>query len=258
MTRRAIVSANWKSKQGLPGDRDGLVAFVDAMRGLQGVDVSVHPPFTALMPIPQRERASATVALGAQDCSIFPDGAHTGEISCEMLKGFDVRYVIVGHSERRNESGDDDDVVARKVKRVLDAGLTVILCCGEPEGVRRAGTQATMIGEQLRSALEDVVVDATRLVVAYEPIWAIGSGAAATPQDAQEMCGFIRDHLVSCGCAREQAQRVRLQYGGSVTAENAASFASCPDVDGVLVGGASLATETFLPLVNAFQPEGSI
>jgi triosephosphate isomerase len=246
--RRPIISANWKANQGEMDDRQRLVAFLRSLDSPLDTDVTVHPPYTALV----AERKLGNVALGSQDCSRFVDGAYTGEITCEMLRSFGVRYVILGHSERRGYAAETDAVIAAKLARAVEAGLIVILCCGEDALARDAGLARDVVAGQVSSALEQVGVQPGQLVVAYEPIWAIGAGKPATPEEAQEMCGFIRSHLAELAGESAIAEQVRLQYGGSVSPSNVSLFADCQDLDGVLVGGASLKPETFLPLVEAF------
>lgn len=250
MKRIGLVSANWKANHGSAQDRDHLRSFFGALRDVTGADVTVHPPYTSLVPADLLAIDRPRTWLGAQDCSTFTSGAYTGEIACEMLASFGVRFVIIGHSERRAVA-DTDAVVAAKIRRAFETGLGVILCCGEPADVRATGRANRMIGGQLRSALEGLHVDPEMLVVAYEPIWAIGAGQPASPDDAQAMAAFIRQTLREVH-SRDTAESVRIQYGGSVKSDNVAAFAACPDVDGVLVGGASLSAETFLPLVAAF------
>lgn len=206
-------------------------------------EVAVLPPFPWLRSVQTLvERDSVPVVLGAQDVSVHDGGAHTGEVSGAMLADAGCRYVTVGHSERRR-AGEDDAVVAAKLRAALTAGLTPILCVGEDAGVRADGAALEHVAGQVRSGLGDVggraAVDAGRVVVAYEPLWAIGSGDAATPADAQQVCAVIRGVLAELSDNRTAAT-VRILYGGSVKVGSVVALMEPPDVDGALVGGASL------------------
>jgi triosephosphate isomerase (TIM) len=253
-SRRPLISGNWKMHhdhiEALHMVRDlGLrVKAEDVAR----VDVSVHPPFTDLRTVQTLvEKEHIPVALGAQHCSDQEAGAFTGEVSPRMLSRLGVVYVIVGHSERRTLFGMDDAAVASTLRAVLHHEMTPIVCVGESEEQRDAGRTEAVLEEQVLAALSGVAADALgRLVVAYEPIWAIGTGNAATPVDAQDACTFIRSLVAKAG-DDEAASGVRIQYGGSVNAENAADFMAEPDVDGLLVGGASLEAGSFLDIIRA-------
>jgi triosephosphate isomerase len=242
MSRRPLVSGNWKMN----------LTHLEAIAVLQKLsyaleernplaEVSVHPAFTAL-------RSAQTVidaddmpiALGAQDVYWEDKGAFTGEVSPVMLAKLDVRYVIVGHSERRQLFGETDEDVNRKVRAVLGAGMTPIMCVGETLEERRAGAAEERVFTQLRAGLAGVGAEqVAKLVIAYEPVWAIGTGHNATPADAQSMAAAIRFALGS-DYGEEAAGSVRVQYGGSVSSRNAGELLGQPDVDGALVGGASL------------------
>lgn len=206
-------------------------------------EVAVLPPFPWLRSVATLlERDAVPVALGAQDVSVFDGGAHTGEVSAAMLADAGCRYVAVGHSERR-QAGEDDTTVATKVRRAVAGGLTPLLCVGEDLGVREAGGALDHVRAQVRSALGAVdgrdPVPVGSVVVAYEPIWAIGTGRSATPADAQEVCGAVRGVLAELPDGGT-AGGVRVLYGGSVKSATIADLMDCPDVDGALVGGASL------------------
>jgi triosephosphate isomerase len=216
------------------------------------VDISIHPPFTDLRSVQTvLEGESIPVALGAQNCAIEDSGAFTGEVSPAMLAKLHVEYVIVGHSERRRLFGETDEVVGAKLAAVLAHGMTPICCVGETlEEHHAAMTKARLSGQ-----VEAIVAAAPRaalggLVIAYEPIWAIGTGEAATAEDAQEACSWIREVIANAAGA-PVADQVRIQYGGSVTPDNTESLVARPDVDGVLVGGASLDTAAFVGIVQA-------
>jgi triosephosphate isomerase len=216
------------------------------------VDVSVHPPFSDLRTVQtllEKERIPA--ALGAQHCSDHDAGAFTGEVSPRMLARLGVSYVIVGHSERRTLFGMDDATVAATLRAVLRHDMTPVLCVGESEEQREAGRTEAVLEEQVLSACTGLASDLLAgLVIAYEPIWAIGTGRAATAMDAEDACGFIRSLVAKVG-GDEAGAGVRMQYGGSVNGENAADFMVEPDVDGLLVGGASLEAGSFLDILRA-------
>jgi triosephosphate isomerase len=216
------------------------------------VDVSVHPPFTDLRTVQTLvEKERIPVALGAQHCSDQDAGAFTGEVSPRMLARLGVAYVIVGHSERRTLFGMDDAAVASTLRAVLRHEMTPIVCVGESEEQRQAGRTETVLEEQVLAALTGLAADVLGgLVVAYEPIWAIGTGQAATAVDAEDASAFIRSLVAKLG-GDEAGAGVRIQYGGSVNGENADDFMREPDVDGLLVGGASLEAGSFLDIIRA-------
>ena len=248
MARVPIVAGNWKMNTGI---NDGL-ALVDAMlprlQALDGVDRVVCPPFVSIAAIADRLRGT-DVGVGAQNVHPEPKGAFTGEVAVGMLEGL-VRYVIVGHSERRQYFAEDDAFVNRKVKAVLGAGLTPIVCVGETLVQNERGETESVVSRQVRAALEGVD-DPTRLVIAYEPIWAIGTGRAATAEGANATIGIIR--RVVGEVAGDAALRTRIQYGGSVTADNFAEIIAQPEIDGALVGGASLKADQFVEIVRLAQ-----
>lgn len=219
--------------------------------GLEGVEIAVCPPFTALPDVSRLlGELASSLALGAQDVYPADEGAFTGEISPGMLKALNVTYVITGHSERREILGEDDAFVARKVKAVHEAGMKPILCVGESEAEREAGKAQLKVEGQLEAALGALSPrEMTNTVIAYEPIWAIGTGKTATPQDAQDMNVFIRAWLER-RFGREISEGVRILYGGSVKPDNAAELMSMPDIDGALVGGASLKAEDFAAIAR--------
>jgi triosephosphate isomerase len=255
--RQPLISGNWKMNlthleainvvQKLAYSID--VATTDA------VAVSVHPPFTALRSVQTVLGADdIPIALGAQDVHWETSGAYTGEISPGMLAKLNVTYVIVGHSERRQYFGETDENVNRKVNAVLRAGITPIMCVGESLDEREAGDTGPRVLGQLRAGLAGVSPeDVAGLVVAYEPIWAIGTGRTATPSDAQEVCASIRGAVMAEHGA-DVAAAVRIQYGGSVKADNSAELMSQPDIDGALVGGASLDPAEFAQIVINARP----
>jgi triosephosphate isomerase len=216
------------------------------------VDVSVHPPFTDLRTVQTLvEKEHLPLALGAQHCSDEDAGARTGEVSPRFLARLATAYVIVGHSERRTLFGMDDAAVALTLRGVLRNGMTPVVCVGESEEQRDARQTESVLEEQVLGALSGLAPEVVGgLVLAYEPLWAIGSGKPATAMDAEDACVFIRSLVAKVG-GDEAAAALRIQYGGSVTAENAADLMSEPDVDGLLVGGASLDAAAFTDIIRA-------
>lgn len=253
-TRRPLVSANWKMHHDHIAALHTVRDLGLRLRGLDvgPLEVSVHPPFTDLRTVQLLVEGEALpVALGAQHCHPEDEGAFTGEVAAPMLARLGVRYVIVGHSERRRLFHMDDDQVAATLRAVRRHQMTPILCVGETAEERDAGVTERRLEEQLSSALAALPnEDLSGLVVAYEPIWAIGSGRAATPVDAADAAAFIRAKVATVG-GEAAAAGVRIQYGGSVTGENAADFCAEPDIDGLLVGGASLKAGPFAEVISA-------
>jgi triosephosphate isomerase len=244
--RTPIIAGNWKMNTTIS---EGL-ALVDAMlprlQALDGVERVVCPPFVSLAAIAERLRGT-DVAVGAQNVHPEPKGAYTGEISPGMLKGI-ATYVIVGHSERRQYFAEDDAFVNRKVRAAQGAGLIPIVCVGESLEQNERGETEMVVTRQVRAALEGVT-DFASLVVAYEPIWAIGTGRAATAEEANTTIGLIR-RAAAAVAGPEAADALRIQYGGSVTAENFGETMCQPEVDGALVGSASLKPDQFVEIVR--------
>ncbi len=251
--RRRLVSGNWKMNL-THLDAIAVVqklAFILDKRGVRQADVSIHPPFTALRSVQTVLEADDTpIALGAQDVFWEPRGAYTGEISPSMLAKLNVAYVIVGHSERRQYFFETDEAVNKKVAAVLGAGMTPIMCVGETLEEREAGATEGKCLQQLRRGLAGLSAETVGgLVVAYEPIWAIGTGRTATPDDAQSVCALLRG-AVEVEFGALAAGSVRIQYGGSVQPANIAALVAQPDIDGALVGGASLDSDEFGRIVD--------
>jgi triosephosphate isomerase len=245
--RTPYLAANWKMNKTIAAAAEFVDALLPRIAATR-CDVVVCPPFTALGEVVERSRGSA-VRVGAQNMHEEPSGAFTGEVSAAMLAELDVEAVILGHSERRRLFNETDEALARKVPAALAAGLEPILCVGESEAARDGGETEAVLERQLQADLADVdSIGIGGIVVAYEPIWAIGTGRTATPEQAQEACAFIRDVLRMRGAAAEQ---VRILYGGSVKPANAAELMSKPDVDGALVGGAALDPAEFAAIVEA-------
>lgn len=245
MARRPLVAGNWKMN-GLSASVAELQKIMAGAGHFANVDVMVCPPATLLAGFAAAARGSR-VAIGAQDCHACPAGAYTGDIAAEMLKDSGAQAVIVGHSERRHYHGETDAMVRDKALAARRAGLVAIVCVGETQAERDAGHARAVVRAQLDGSLPDGAAD---FAMAYEPIWAIGSGVTPTPHDVADMHGFIRQML----SARygEAAQRMRILYGGSVKPNNAAELLAVDNVDGALVGGASLKAEEFLPIVRIY------
>ncbi|MCL2324243.1 MAG: triose-phosphate isomerase [Actinomycetia bacterium] len=254
--RKKMVAGNWKMYK-TAGEAAILVQNLeDVARDVLGdVEVVVAPPFTALHSVSTVIALDKSpIRLGAQDMFWEEEGAYTGEIAPRMLSDLETSYVIVGHSERRAYFGETDEIVNRKARAVFAHGMTPIVCCGESIETREAGAEADFIAGQIRAGLAGIeTMDAMKLVIAYEPIWAIGTGKTASPEQAEEVCAHIR--ALVCEIFDDVvAARVRILYGGSVKPENAALFFAQPDIDGALVGGAALSVEAFAPIVVAARP----
>jgi triosephosphate isomerase len=248
-SRRPLVAANWKMHKTVADTEDFLDRFLGSSGGLGEVDLVVCPPSTALAAAAERTRRSP-VYVAAQNVHAEESGAFTGEISIPMLRELGVAGAIVGHSERRQLFCETDEALARKVPSLLAAGLMPIVCVGETESERDGGETEAVLRRQVTADLADVPGDGLdRVVIAYEPIWAIGTGRTATPEQAQEAIAFIRGLLA----ARDQgrAAAIRIVYGGSVKPANAAELFAQPDIDGGLVGGASLDPDDFLAICEA-------
>ena len=239
--RKKLVIGNWKMNGSLERNAS-LLSDLQLMGSSERVDVVVCPPFPYISQA-KDVLAGSAVSVGAQNLSSFKDGAYTGDVSGSMLLDLGCSWVIVGHSERRSVFGETDHVVATKVALALELGLKPILCVGETLAQREAGEAEAVVQAQLDGVLAVVgAALASDIVVAYEPVWAIGTGRTATPDQAEVMHAFIRAHLKRSGVA---AQKVKILYGGSVTAANASLLFVKPDIDGALVGGASLVAESF-------------
>jgi triosephosphate isomerase len=250
MARTPLIAGNWKM-HGTADEGRKLAADVrDAAAGAQGVDVLVCPPFTAL-PAVAEELAGSAVMLGAQNAFYEDKGAFTGEVSPPMLASLGVRYVIVGHSERRQYFGDTNDIVNKKARAVLAHGLLPIVCVGEKLEEREGGEGwKDLVRGQLAAALDGVSdADARRVTIAYEPVWAIGTGRTATPEIAAEAHALIRN-VIREKYGADVAGAIRILYGGSVKADNVKELMAQEDIDGALVGGASLKAETFAPIIR--------
>jgi triosephosphate isomerase len=246
--RRKLVAGNWKMNGSLAANAS-LLAGIKAGLQQSACDVAVCAPAPYLAQC-QAELTGSSIAWGAQDVSVHESGAYTGEVAASMLLDFACTYVIVGHSERRTYHGEFSELVAQKALRALNAGLTPIVCVGETLTEREAGKTASVVGEQLDAVLR--TLDAVQLegvVLAYEPVWAIGTGKTATPDMAQEVHAMLRKRLA--GADASAAAKVRILYGGSMKPENARELLAMPDIDGGLIGGASLKAADFLAIIGA-------
>lgn len=251
--RVPLISGNWKMHN---NHLEALtlvqkLSYVLGGHDYDAVNVSVHPPFTDLRTVQTAiESDRMKFLLGAQNCHFEEKGAFTGEVSPTMLAKLNVSLVIVGHSERRELFGETDELVNTKVKAVFKAGMTPIMCCGETQAEREGGQAESKVDGQVRAGLAGLSPQQVEaMVIAYEPIWAIGTGLTATPDDAQAMCKFIRG-VVADVAGADAAAAVRIQYGGSVKPGNAAELMGQPDIDGALVGGASLDADDFAAIVR--------
>jgi len=246
--RRSLVAGNWKMN-GSKASAAELGRIVEGYRGIESrTDLLVCPPATLLVTFADAARGSG-VAIGAQDCHAKPSGAHTGDIAAEMIADAGATAVIVGHSERRTDHGETDAQVRAKALAAWRAGLTAIVCVGETRAEREAGRALEVVAGQLAGSLPDGGTGA-RLVVAYEPVWAIGTGLTPTPADIAEVHDAIRSHLRKRFGAEGDA--IRILYGGSVKPANAAELLNVSNVDGALVGGASLKADDFLGIAGAY------
>ncbi len=251
MSRQVLIAGNWKMNL---NHLEAIalvqkIAFALPDKYFDKVDVTVIPPFTDIRSIQTLiEGDRLRITFGAQDVSVHESGAYTGEISAAMLAKLSCSYVVVGHSERRQYHNEDDATVLAKAKKVLQYDMTPIVCIGEGLGVREAQTHVQYNLEQLRGSLKGLTPEQiAKVVIAYEPVWAIGTGRVATPADAQEVCGALRAELAELA-GPEVAAGVRILYGGSVNAKNVGELIAAADIDGALVGGASLKGDEFATL----------
>ena len=247
--RRSVIAGNWKMFK----TRGEAVAFVKELRSrvanVSHCDVVVAPPFTALAEAAQAAKGSA-IGVAAQDVHWDAEGAHTGDVAPGMLLDAGCSHVIIGHSERRHDHGESDEQVNRKLKAALAAGLTPIVCVGETLEERERNETQKVLERQFQGGFAGLTPsDFSRIIMAYEPVWAIGTGRTATPEQAEESHAFLRE-LARGQFGEEQAQGVRILYGGSVKPENIKGLMAQPDLDGALVGGASLKVDSFVAIIN--------
>ena len=247
--RKLIIAGNWKMNKTVAESLDLANGLVRELKEVKEVDIAICPPFTALSEV-SKAVIDSNIRLGAQNMSQNGYGAHTGEIAAGMLKEFSTKYVIIGHSERREYQRESDELIAAKAKAGHDAGLKPIVCVGEQLEERESGNTENVVGTQVRGSLVGLTTEEMLgTVIAYEPVWAIGTGKTATAEQAQEVQAFIRNLLADLFDA-DTAKGVRIQYGGSVKPDNARELMSQPDVDGALVGGASLDVRVFSELIK--------
>ena len=247
--RKLIIAGNWKMNKTVAESLDLANGLVRELKDMKEVDIAICPPFTALSEV-SKAVIDSNIRLGAQNMSQNGYGAHTGEIAAGMLKEFSTKYVILGHSERREYQRESDELIAAKAKAAHEAGLKPIVCVGEQLEERESGNTENVVGTQVRGSLAGLTTEEMLgTVIAYEPVWAIGTGKTATAEQAQEVHAFIRNLLADLFDA-DTAKAVRIQYGGSVKPDNARELMSQPDVDGALVGGASLDVRVFSELIK--------
>jgi triosephosphate isomerase len=245
---RKLIAGNWKMNGALAANEALVKAMLDGLGGQPPkADMALCAPAPYLAQLAGLLGGSP-IAWGAQDVSSHEQGAYTGEVSVSMLKDFACRYVIVGHSERRQYHGETDALVASKAQRALGAGVTPIVCVGETLAEREAGHTELVVKRQLAAVIHTVAHCTSEIVVAYEPVWAIGTGKTASPEQAQQVHAVLRAQL---SAATAHPERVHILYGGSMNAANAASLLAQPDIDGGLIGGASLKAADFLQIVGA-------
>jgi triosephosphate isomerase len=249
--RKKIIAANWKMNKTCAEAASFLDAFLLEVAEVAHVEMVIVPPFTALSKVSERLSApGCNVKLGAQNMSEQKDGAFTGEISATMLRELFVRYVVLGHSERRSLYGETDAIVNKKVRAAIDASLKPIVCIGETLAERDGGKVEEVLETQLRGSLAGLSAkELSELVLAYEPVWAIGTGRTASPEQAQEAHAFIRKTIAAMSDAAT-ADKIRIQYGGSVKPENTEALMGQADIDGALVGGAALDPRSFAAIVQ--------
>lgn len=247
--RKAVIAGNWKMNK----NREETKSFINDLKPLvkdDTCDIVICVPFTNLETA-LRETKGTNIKVGAENVHFAKSGAYTGEVSADMLTEMGIEYVIIGHSERRQYFGETDETVNFRTKAALDAGMTVILCVGEMLSDRENGITEELVALQIKVALRNVEKEQlSRVIIAYEPVWAIGTGKTATAQQAQEVCAYIRNVIASI-YDKETADSITIQYGGSMNTSNAEELLSKPDVDGGLIGGASLKAEDFSVIVKA-------
>ena len=247
--RKKIVAGNWKMNKTNTEAVEMLTELKELVKGIDNVGIIIGAPFTALSDAVKAVKGS-NIAIAAENVYPKDSGAYTGEVSPVMLKSIGVEYVILGHSERREYFKESDEFINEKVKAVLAAGMLPILCIGEKLEERESGKTAEVTETQIRGGLKDLTAEeAKKVIVAYEPVWAIGTGKTATNEIAQDVCGYIRS-VVAELYGQEVADQVRIQYGGSVKPEGLKTLLEQPDIDGALVGGASLQADSYIAMIE--------
>ncbi|WP_019133018.1 triose-phosphate isomerase [Peptoniphilus obesi] len=245
--RKKIIAGNWKMNLDINESKQ-LIENIKNSEFDKDKEVIIFPPYVFLQ-LAEEELKDTDIRLGAQNLCQYDDGAYTGEVSAKMLKALGVDSVLVGHSERRTIFSENDQVINTKVKQGLENGLRVVLCLGESEDIREEAKHEDFVREQILKGLDKIEAKIGQLIIAYEPIWAIGTGKTCDPKDAEKMCKFIRDQLASL-YGQEFAEKTRILYGGSVKPENAKELLEKENIDGALVGGASLDSKKFLDIIN--------
>lgn len=249
--RNKVIAGNWKMNMDLKESEKLIVELKNLLKNEKAkCDVIICPPFTSLSDASKFLEGS-TIKLGAQNMYFEENGAYTGEVSASMLKSVGCEFVILGHSERRTIFGESDEIINKKIKKALSAGLKPIFCVGELLEEREAGITKEVVKRQVLTGLKDITVeDMKSIIIAYEPVWAIGTGKTATPAQAQEVHKYIRD-LIEIQYSLEAALDIVIQYGGSVKPDNAKELLSQPDIDGALVGGACLKADSFMGIIKS-------
>jgi triosephosphate isomerase len=248
-TRIPLIAGNWKMYKNVSESVKTADRLKELTRGVTGLEIMIAPTFPALFPVSEALKGSP-ISVGAQNMHWEKEGAYTGEVSAAMLVAAGCHSVIIGHSERREYSGESDETVNKKIAAAVQNGLVPIMCIGESEKQREGGKTFSVLDKQIKMGLKDFFADALQnLVIAYEPIWAIGTGKTATSEQAQEVHLFLRSKLTEMQ-GESLAKGVRILYGGSVKPQNIAELMAMPDIDGALVGGASLDAETFSKIVH--------
>jgi len=252
--RKQIAAANWKMNLSLQQGEQLMDELIATEHSLNDHQIALFGvPFPYLITIQQKLAGKRNAFVAAQNCSANKNGAYTGEVSAEMLKSINISYVIIGHSERREYNHETNNILAEKVNRAFESGLKTVFCCGEPLSIREAGTQNSYVENQLKESLFHLSKEQMQgFIIAYEPIWAIGTGKTASSDQAQEMHAHIRA-VIANHFGKEIADSVSILYGGSVKAANAADIFGKPDVDGGLVGGASLVAAEFAAIINGLK-----
>lgn len=250
MKRELFIAGNWKMNLNLKDSLQLAEAVVKGTSKFDNIKVLISPTFISLV-IVSHAAEDSSVLVAAQDCHFEASGAFTGEISADMIKSAGADWVIIGHSERRKLFGENDETVAKKLKNVLQNGLKAIVCIGESLEEREAGIQNDVIRKQIDYILE-AAGDLSKIVIAYEPVWAIGTGKTATPEQAEEMHKYIRD-LIKKSSGEEKAESILILYGGSVSLPNAKELLSSPNIDGALIGGASLKADSFIGIAEVAE-----
>ncbi len=251
-TRKAVIAGNWKMNKTASEAKELITALIPLVDGKNGCDIVICTPYTSLVTAIELTRGT-NIKVGAENVHFAKSGAYTGEISADMLTELGVEYVIIGHSERRQYFGETDETVNLRTKAALDAGLKVILCLGEVLDERQNGITEEIVSMQTKLALKDITEEQLKnIIIAYEPVWAIGTGLTATPDQAEEVCAHIRA-VVAKLYNNDAAMALTIQYGGSMNAANAADLLSKTNVDGGLIGGASLKPADFATIIEAAQ-----